>query len=72
MSDITTKLPGSTVPGDRTREYRGWTLVLTGNNYYSACRGNRRVGIGAMYHGDRANLARRFRQKVDELEGASA
>lgn len=64
-----TKQPSKYKAGDRTKEYRGWVLVLTGHNYYSACKGNRRVGIGAMLHGDHARLAKRFRDKVDELEG---
>ena len=48
--------------------YKGWTLVNTGSNYYSACKGNVRVAVGSIRHGDKADLTRRFRQKVDMME----
>lgn len=53
-------------------KYKGWTLVNTGNNYYSACKGNVRVGIGSIRRGDLADLTRRFREKIDELEARYA
>lgn len=49
-------------------EHKGWLLVETGHNYYSACKGNRRVGIGSIHNGDKAKLMMRFRRKVDEME----
>ena len=53
---------------DTKHEYRGWLLVNTGSNYYSACKDNRRHGIGSIMHGNRADLMRRFRETVDKLE----
>lgn len=49
-------------------KHRDWTLVETGFNYFMACKGNRRVAIGSIRHGDLADLTRRFRKKVDEME----
>ncbi len=48
--------------------YKGWTLVNTGSNYYSACKGNVRHAVGSIRHGDKADLAMRFRKTVDRLE----
>lgn len=53
-------------------KYKGWVLVEVSANYYSACKGNRRVGIGSVRHGDIASLHSRFRRKVDELERKEA
>lgn len=49
------------------RTYRGWTLVETGHNYYSACKGPYRIGIGSIKHGDREELKRRFIKVVNQL-----
>lgn len=48
--------------------YKGWQLVNTGGNYYSACKGNVRAAIGSMHRGDITDLVRRFRKKVDQME----
>lgn len=53
---------------ERAITHKGWTLVQVGQYYYSACKGNRRVGVGSVRHGDWADLVLRFRKKVDELE----
>lgn len=53
---------------ERAITHKGWTLVQVGQCYYSACKGNRRVGVGSVRHGDWADLVLRFRKKVDELE----
>ena len=54
---------------DRRITHRGWLLVETGHNYYSACKGNLRVGVGSMRHADKGRLVAQFRRKVNELEG---
>lgn len=51
-----------------TNTYRGWTLVETGHNYYHACKGNLRVAVGSIRHGDREGLTKRFKEVVDGLE----
>lgn len=48
--------------------YKGWLLVQTGQNYYCACKGNLRVPVGSIKHGDRDALYRRFKEVVDGLE----
>lgn len=72
MSDITTKLPARTVAGQNlTNAYRGWKLVCVGGSfcdYFVACKGSRRVPVGAMRHGDSNELYARFRAKVNEME----
>ena len=54
-----------------TYTHKGWTLVQVGSNYYSACKGNVRHAVGSIRNGDKADLARRFRQIVDRLEAAN-
>ena len=49
-------------------EYRGWALVNTSTNYYSACKGPVRIGVGCERRGGKPELERRFRRKVDEWE----
>lgn len=51
------------------KTYRGWSLVQTGQNYYHAAKGNIRVAIGAVRHGDYEEMKLRFKRKVDEMEG---
>lgn len=71
MSDIMTKKPARTVVGmNTTNAYRGWRLVNTSQNWWCACKGSKRVSVGAMRHGDTNELVARFRKKVDEIEGA--
>lgn len=48
--------------------HKGYMLVEVGRNYYCACKGSKRVPVGSVKHGDHADLMRRFRKKVDELE----
>lgn len=50
------------------RSYKGLTLVETGHNYYSACKGAIRIPVGSIKHGDHADLHRRFMVTVDRLE----
>ena len=52
-----------------TYSYKGWILVNTGGTSYSACKGNVRAYVGTIRHGDIADLTRRFRKKVDQIEG---
>ena len=52
-----------------TNQYRGWKLVETGHNYYHACKGNLRVAVGSIKHGDREELVKRFKRVVDGLWG---
>lgn len=49
--------------------HRGWTLVETGRNYYHACKGPLRVAVGAVRHGDKDELSKRFKRIVDRMEG---
>lgn len=49
--------------------HKGWRLVETGRNYYHACKGNLRVAVGGIKHGDREELYKRFKAVVDGLEG---
>lgn len=51
-----------------TNTYKGWKLVQTGRNYYHACKGNLRVAVGSIKHGDREELTKRFKSIVDGLE----
>lgn len=51
-----------------TNTYKGWQLVETGHNYYHACKGNLRVVVGSIRHGDREELSKRFKKIVDGLE----
>ncbi len=51
-----------------TNAYKGWSLVETGHSYYHACKGNLRVPVGSIKHGDRAELSERFKKIVDGLE----
>lgn len=53
---------------NKSYSHRGWLLVETGHGYFSACKGNRRVGVGSIRHGDWAELLARFRRKADEAE----
>ena len=46
----------------------GYMLVEVGRNYCCACKGGKRVPVGPIRHGDHADLVKRFRKKVDELE----
>lgn len=57
---------------ERKSKYKGWTLVNVGQNYYSACKGNVRHGVGGIRHGDHADLLHRFRKLVDRLEARDA
>ena len=52
-----------------TNKYKGWTLVETSHNYFSACKGNLRVPIGSIRRGDREDLTKRFKAVVDKLKG---
>lgn len=52
-----------------TNNYKGWKLVETAHNYYHACKGGKRVMVGAIRHGDREELTKRFIQVVEEIEG---
>lgn len=54
---------------DKRFIHKGWLLVETGRNYYHAIKGSRRKAIGGVKHGDHAELMRRFKRIVDELEG---
>lgn len=54
---------------DKRFIHKGWLLVETGHNYYHAIKGSRRKVIGGVKHGDHAELMRRFKRIVDELEG---
>ena len=50
----------------RYRNYRGWVLVEVGRNFYQACRGSRRLSVGAVRHGDFREMEERFRTIVDQ------
>lgn len=51
-----------------TWTYRGWRLVETGHNYYSACKGAYRISIGSPRHGDLNELTERFKRLVDGMK----
>lgn len=73
MSDVTTKLAARTVAGKSMGgTYRGWRIVNVSANWYQACKGSRRLSVGAMRHGDISELVERYHRVVDEHEAADA
>ena len=53
-----------------SRNHRGWRLVNVNQNHYVAAKGNVRLPVGAIRHGDFDDLLKRFRMVVDEHEAA--